>query len=432
VILKGKERGNAKQLATYLLTMADNEHVELHDLRGFSSNTLKSALQEIGAVSRGTRAKNSMFSLSLNPPPKERVSVREFEEAIEAVERKLGLENQPRAVVFHEKDGRRHAHVVWSRIDAKEMKAINLPHFKMKLTDASRQLFLDHGWQLPKGLISSKERDPAAYSRAEWQQAVRAKQDPKALKTMFQECWAASDSAKAFQQALQARGYTLAHGDRRGHVAVDFRGEVFAIAKWTGQKTKSVRARLGDENALPSIAQVNANNAKRMTDTLRRHIAELERSHEKQMAKLSEEKTRLLERQRKERTNIDKMQSKRWKTETAERSKRLSKGLRGVWHRLTGEYRKTARLNEREALQCLRRDRLEKDRLIGDHLDERKMLNEEAKGLRLAHTQDIADLHREIAGYTIAKSRESRNIENRDLNRQTTHERSPKPPSRDR
>ena len=42
---------------------------------------------------------------------------------------------------MHEKEGRRHAHVVWSRIDADEMKAINLPHFKVKLRDLSRDLY---------------------------------------------------------------------------------------------------------------------------------------------------------------------------------------------------------------------------------------------------------------------------------------------------
>ena len=71
------------------------------------------------------------FSLSLSPPPNERVPIEVFETAIEQIEQKLGLEDQPRAVVFHEKEGRRHAHVVWSRIDTDEMKAINLPFYQV-------------------------------------------------------------------------------------------------------------------------------------------------------------------------------------------------------------------------------------------------------------------------------------------------------------
>ena len=53
---------------------------------------------------------------------------------------------------------------------------------------------------------------------------------------MFQECWAASDSRQAFASAIQARGYTLARGDRCGYVAVDYQGEVYAIAKYTDIK----------------------------------------------------------------------------------------------------------------------------------------------------------------------------------------------------
>ena len=128
MILKGSQRGGAKQLALHLFKTADNEHVEVHELRGFMADDLQSALHEVYAVSKGTRATQFLFSLSLNPPANERVSIEEFEAAIQQVETKLGLDDQPRAVVFHEKNGRRHAHVVWSRIDTEAMKAINLPH----------------------------------------------------------------------------------------------------------------------------------------------------------------------------------------------------------------------------------------------------------------------------------------------------------------
>jgi hypothetical protein len=90
--------------------------------------------------------KQYLFSLSLNPPPNERVSVDTFEAAIERTEQKLGLYGQPRTIVFHEKEGCHHAHVVWSRIDVENMKAINLPHYKLKLRDMSRELYLENGW----------------------------------------------------------------------------------------------------------------------------------------------------------------------------------------------------------------------------------------------------------------------------------------------
>lgn len=214
-----------------------------------------------------------MFSLSLNPPPREHVSAEAFEAAIEAAEKKLGLQGQPRAIVFHEKEGRRHAHVVWSRIDAERMKVIHLPHFKRKLQDVSRQLYREHGWTMPRRLADSKERNPLNFTRAEWEQAKRAKQDPQALKTLFQRCWEQADSGEAYARALAERGYTLAQGDRRTFVAVDFRGQVYAIAKWSGVKTKEVRSRLETLKDVPGIEQAKTTIAARMTETLRGSIS---------------------------------------------------------------------------------------------------------------------------------------------------------------
>jgi hypothetical protein len=181
MILKAKERGNAPQLARYLLAMRDNEHVELHELRGFVSDELLPAFHEADAIASGTRCKNHLFSISLNPPEEAQVSTAAFEQAIVDIERKLGLKDQPRAIVFHEKDGRRHAHAVWSRIDTERMRAINLPHYKAKLRDVSRQLYVKHGWDMPRGLEDRRLRDPFSFTREEWQQARRAGLDPKEL-----------------------------------------------------------------------------------------------------------------------------------------------------------------------------------------------------------------------------------------------------------
>ena len=137
MILKASQRGGSRQLAVHLLKTEENEHVEVHEVRGFISQDLKSALHEAYAVSRGTRCTQFLFSVSLSPPETESVPVPVFEAAIEAIEQKTGLSGQPRAIVFHEKEGRRHAHCVWSRIDSEAMKAINLPFFKLKLRDIS-------------------------------------------------------------------------------------------------------------------------------------------------------------------------------------------------------------------------------------------------------------------------------------------------------
>lgn len=407
MILKAKERGGGRQLGLYLLRTDTNEHVHVHELRGFSSDDLPSALQEIDAISRGTRATNSLFSMSLNPPPSERVPVGVFESAIERIEKKLGLENQPRAIVFHERDGRRHAHAVWSKIDADKMRAINLSHYKLKLKDVSRGLFLDHGWQMPRGLVNSKERDPANYSLAEWQQAKRAGHDPKALKEMFRECWAASDSAKAFAAALKMRGFILARGDRRSHVAVDYKGEVYAIARYTGIRTKDVRARLEDLDKLPSINRAMIDHANRMNDMLQRHVRDTEERHRAQLSKLTSRRDEILQRQRQQREHLEKTHQTRTATETLERTSRFSKGFRGFWHRLTGKHSEIRRRNEQEALLAQKRDRAEKDKLAFRQIEERDFLHSKIKQARQEHAEHVAELHRDIADFKLMEGREA-------------------------
>ena len=44
------------------------------------------------------------------------------------------------------------------------MKAINLPHFKLKLRDISRELYMERGWKMPRGLMDSEARDPLNYT----------------------------------------------------------------------------------------------------------------------------------------------------------------------------------------------------------------------------------------------------------------------------
>ena len=173
MILKGSQRSGAKALAVHLLRTDENDHVEVHEVSGFCTDDLTEAQKEIQAVAKGTRCRQPLFSVSFIPPGDAAVSGEDFIAAIDKVAETTGLAGQPRALVFHEKDGRRHAPCVWSRIDAGTMRAINLDYTKQRLRKVSQALYIEHGWTLPQGMIDGAPKSARTYSLAEWQEAKR-------------------------------------------------------------------------------------------------------------------------------------------------------------------------------------------------------------------------------------------------------------------
>lgn len=396
MILKGSQRGGAIQLSNHLLNRKDNEHVTVFEVRGFVGETLPDAFAEAHAVAKGTKCQQFLFSLSLNPPAQEQASEVDFIQAANAAEEKLGLAGHPRIIVFHEKHGRRHAHAVWSRIDAETMTAVNLPFYKQKLTDLSRELYLDHEWKLPDGLKENGGRNPLNFTLAEWQQAKRLDLDPRELRQVFQEAWQRSDSAQAFAKAIEERGYFLAQGDLRGFVAVDVHGEVHAIARLTGVKTKDVEARLGSPDTQPPIAEVRAEIADRLRDQVKGYIADVRAKQADDRRGIEAARDAMAQSHEREREMLAAKQKERDEQERRERQARFNTGLRGLWDRLTGRAGDVHALNEREAMQAMARDRAQRDRLIHAQLEERRTLQKQFDDLKAKHAEERKLLAREI------------------------------------
>jgi len=54
MILKASQRGGGKQLGLHLTNTHDNEHVEVHEVRGFVSSDVTGAFKEAYAISKAT------------------------------------------------------------------------------------------------------------------------------------------------------------------------------------------------------------------------------------------------------------------------------------------------------------------------------------------------------------------------------------------
>ena len=102
--------------------------------------------------------------MSINPDQRQgRLTRDQYDDYIARVEESLGLAGQPRAVVYHIKEEREHCHVVWSRIDIQDYKAIQIAFDKQKLMMVTREFARDHDLQLPDGYF--KDRRPMSWRR---------------------------------------------------------------------------------------------------------------------------------------------------------------------------------------------------------------------------------------------------------------------------
>lgn len=400
MILHGNSRGSSQNLAIHLMK-PENEVVEIYQMRGFISNTLEGAFQESLALSRATRCKAHLYSLSLSPPKSATVSNEEFERAIDRVEKNLNLLGQPRVIVMHDKRGddgilRRHAHAVWTRINMRQGKAITMSYDRKILREVSRELFVHHGWSMPDGLQNHMNRDIRNFTHAEWQQAKRAGKDPKFVKSVFQDAWATSDNKTALSHALLEHGFVLAQG-KRGHVAVDYQGEVYPVSRWSGLKARQVRERLGSHEELPSVQKAHAVAAKIVTDRLKQI-----RDEERQKAK---EKLSAARRQ-KQRQEIDytarlkalrASQAERRHEVHEKRIARVRKGLLGFLDRLTGKRKRILEQNKIEAQLAKLQDMKERQTLRDKQASRTRQQIDEVRQDIKTQRQTVRDLNKDIA-----------------------------------
>jgi MobA/VirD2-like, nuclease domain len=232
MILKGNQRAGGDDLATHLMNEFDNERIEVAQIRGTVADHLHGAFGEYEALASGTRCTEPLYSLSINPSAP--ISREQYYTAIDRIEQRLGLSGQARAVVFHVKHGREHAHVVWCRIDTAKMRAVPLSHDRQKLRSLARELAHEFGLPLPEGLAQDRGADRARKKEATLAEKAQADETgitPGQRRAEITEAYRRSDSAEAFRAALKEKGYVLATGDKRVYVVVDRFGKVHSLAR---------------------------------------------------------------------------------------------------------------------------------------------------------------------------------------------------------
>ena len=399
MIIVASQRGGAVAHGKHILNTRDNDHISVHEVRGYMAGDVMGALKEDQAIARGTKCKQHIYTASFNPPEDQMVSTDIFIQTIDGYEKHMKLAGQPRVIVFHEKEGRRHAHVSWSRIDRSTMTAKQMSHYKTRSKDYSRSLFLQRGWRMPEGLARDGRGNPQNYTLAEWQQAKRAGHNAKELKANIQDAWALSDNRASFVQALKGRGFYLARGNKGIHMAVTYDGHAVSIARQVKKPKKEIVSKLDDPTELRSIEETKAQIARDMMPVIKRHMNTHERKASAAVKALEQKRQALKENQIAVREKQKQVHALRWQQETQQRSERFRKGFKGLWDRLSGKHAALKKQNEQETLKAYERDKHEREAMIQKQIQERQKLQEQIRQERQRQAKERLTLYRDIERY---------------------------------
>jgi len=234
VIIKGTSRSGPLSLAAHLGNAEKNERVRLLETRGTVAQDLRGALVEMDAYALATRCQKPLYHAAISPGPPHRLTPEQRTEAIDALEQKLGLVGHSRVVVLHEKLGREHLHVVWTRVDLTNLRTVSDGHNYRKHEEVARDLERRFGHERVQGAHHERdgvERPRRTPSRSELRQEERTGIRGKDVALEVTAAFKGSDGPEAFRSALAEAGYTLAQGDRRDFVIVDQRGGIHSLAR---------------------------------------------------------------------------------------------------------------------------------------------------------------------------------------------------------
>jgi hypothetical protein len=262
MIIKGSSRAGPKQLATHLQRADTNERVVVLELQSGSPD-LASTFRDWQTLAEGTRGSKGLYHVNIDPDARYTMTPAQWARAVEVLEKELGLEGQPRAVVLHEKHGREHIHVVWARTDLDTMTMRSDSMNFAAHERASQALELEFGHEAVPGKHAKRDRDKqpefpkAEVHHDEWQQAERAGVSIEERRAQLAALQRASDNGLAFKAALEEAGYILAKGDRRDFVIVDEIGGTHSLGRELKLKAAEVRAFMADvdRDQLPTPAE---------------------------------------------------------------------------------------------------------------------------------------------------------------------------------
>lgn len=247
MIIKGGSRRSGQFFASHLMKTEENERVAVTEMRGLYADDLPEAFREMRLLASGSGCTNYFYHATLNPRVDERLTPEQWGMAVDTLERNLNFTGHVRFVVEHEKEGRTHRHVVWSRIDPDTMRAT--PDSHNYLAHDRTRLELEQAFNHEPTAFTPQPSQRKSRHIKDWEhfRAQSSAIDPREVRAAVTQLWQQSDSGPAFVAALEQRGYVLCKGDRRDFCVIDQAGDSHSLARRIdGVRAADIRTRLAD------------------------------------------------------------------------------------------------------------------------------------------------------------------------------------------
>lgn len=229
MVIRGGTRGNGRQLAHYLLNKGENDFVQILEADGWAQIQpvdFSNLLYDMSVTAELTKSKKGLYHAQINPAIGEDkfMDTERWLQSADILGKELGLDNQRRAIVLHEKKGRVHAHVVWERYDHDTGKIVS---------DSFSRLAQDRARMEMERVLDLQKTPRRNAHRPE-------------LKATLTELWQNTKTAKEFMREVDKAGYMLAEGTlRHPFMVVDEHGRTYDLVRQIkGVRIKEVRERM--------------------------------------------------------------------------------------------------------------------------------------------------------------------------------------------
>lgn len=278
-MIAGATRGRGgRHLWRHLLKTDGGQQVALLPARYLSATDLPHQLQELVASASHGRTDQAVYHVHVDPPAGCDVKAVISTFAME-FEKEFGLQGSPRCGVLHRKEGRTHAHIVYSLVKA-DGKVISLSHEYARREKVSRITEFRHGLPMIRGrhnravynaLVREGRADvtaamerlgllggprPAArMTPAERHQQERTKVSLPDIRQAVHDAWSSKTAPEDFRRLLKKAGLLLAEG-QKGAVVVDGAGGVHSLARLLSVAARQASTRISTSTIRAEIADL--------------------------------------------------------------------------------------------------------------------------------------------------------------------------------